>query len=164
MAIIKIINKVIKEFINENIQNNIVYHGTNNKFNIFNDNNPIFFVDNINVAKTYGNIIIKAKLDIQNPIELDFDGKSTYYFYDKWYLPSDLANKIKEISDDLKNQYIIDDDLKDYLELLGFNDLYGDLDGIIMKNISDVGNGIFTTHNPATNYVVFNKKQIKLVK
>ena len=57
--------------------------------------NRYFFVDNIDVAKTYGDFIIKAKINMDNPIILDFDGLSTYYFYDKWYLPSDLANKIK---------------------------------------------------------------------
>jgi hypothetical protein len=68
---------------------------------------------------------------------LDFDGKSTYYFYDKWYLPSDLAIKIKTISDDIKNGYSLDDELKEYLEELGFSFFSGDLDGIIMNNISD---------------------------
>jgi len=141
---------------------NILYHGTNNKFTVFNDNNPIFFVDNVNVAKTYGDIIIKAKLNMNNPIILDFDGESTYYFYNKWYLPSDLANKIKEIASDIKNRYSLDDDLKEYLESLDFSDMYGDLDGIIMKNISDAMGGIFSTYKPANNYIVFDKNQINI--
>lgn len=157
--------KNFKQFVNEQFLNesDILYHGTDNRFTIFNDTKPIFFVDNINVARTYGDIIIKAKLNMDNPIELDFDGKSTYYFYDKWYLPSDLANKIKEIASDIKNRYSIDEDLKEYLETLYFNDMYGDLDGIIMKNISDAMGGMFSTHKPANNYVVFNKEQITII-
>lgn len=155
----------ITDYLKENIDESVVlYHGTNNIFSVFNDEKPIFFVDSFNVAKSYGEIIIKAKLEMNNPIELDFDGNSTYYFFDKWYLPSDLANKIKEIASDIKNHYILDDDLKEYLEYLGFNDLYGDLDGIIMKNIRDDVSGVFSNNNPANNYVVFDKKQINIVK
>lgn len=161
----KFIKTTIREYLNENIEDNsdILYHGTDNKFTIFKDNKPIFFVDDINVARTYGDFIIKAKLIINNPIELDFDGKSTYYFYDKWYLPSDLANKIKEIAIDIKNSYSLDDDLKEYLESLDFSDMYGDLDGIIMRNISDAMGGMFSTHKEANNYVVFDKNQINII-
>jgi hypothetical protein len=158
----------IIEYLNEseNMQSNeiIAYHGTDNKFNIFNDTNPIFFVDDIDVARTYGNFIIKCKLIMDNPIILDFDGKSTYYFFDKWYLPSDLAKRIKDISDDIKNRYSLDDDLKEYLESLDFSDMYGELDGIIMKNIDDVGDGIFSDNKNATNYVVFDKNNIIIQK
>lgn len=161
----KFLSTSIKDYLKENIDDsNVLYHGTNNIFSVFNDENPIFFVDSFNVAKSYGDIIIKAKLDMDNPIELDFDGNSTYYFFDKWYLPSDLANKIKEIASDMKNRYVLDDDLKEYLEYLDFSDNYGDLDGIIMKNIRDDMNGIFSNNNPANNYVVFDKKQINIVK
>lgn len=154
-----------KDILNENQIDSIdVYHGTDNKFDSFNDNKPIFFVDDINVARTYGNIIVKAKLAMDNPIELDFEDKSTYYFYDKWYLPSDLAVKIKNIADDIKQRYSLDEDLIEYLESLDFSDMYGDLDGIVMKNISDAMGGMFSTHKPANNYVVFNKTQIKIIK
>ena len=155
------INKIIMEFLTESFESSpVLYHGSDNEFEIFNDNKPIFFVDDPNIAKTYGNHIIKARLKMENPIELDFDGNSTYYFFNKWYLPSELANEIKKISDDLKNQYTIDDDLKEYLEELGFSELYGDLDGIIMKNIRDAKDGVFSTHKPANNFVVFDKQQI----
>lgn len=140
----------------------IAYHGTNDKFDIFNDNKPIFFVKDEEIAKTYGNIIIKAELKIENPIILDFNDKSTYFFIDKWYLPSDLAIKIKEISDDIENHYILSDTIKDELEALDFDDMY-DLDGIIMLNINDSLDGVFSDYKSSTNYVVFNKKQIKLI-
>ena len=42
--------------------------------------------------------------------------------------------------------------------------MYGDLDGIIMKNISDSMGGMFSTHKPASNYVVFDKNQINIIK
>jgi hypothetical protein len=166
MELKKFINANIKECLNENVKDNskILYHGTDNKFDIFDDSKPIFFVDDINVARTYGDYIIEGRLNIDNPIELDFDGKSTYYFYDKWYLPSDLAIKIKTISDDIKNGYSLDDELKEYLEELGFSFFSGDLDGIIMNNISDAMGGVFSTHRPANNYVVFDKNQIMIVK
>jgi hypothetical protein len=172
MKLKKLIETTIREYLNEqqilneNIDNNspILYHGSNNKFTDFNDKEPIFFVDNIDIARTYGDYVIKAKLNINNPIELDFDGKSTYYFFDKWYLPSDLANEIKTIATDLKNNYLLDEDLMEYLEELGFSDLYGDLDGIIMKNITDAMGEIFSTHKPANNYIVFNKEQINIYK
>jgi hypothetical protein len=97
MELRKFIKTTIRKYLNENVEDNsdILYHGTDYKFNVFNDNKPIFFVDNIDVARTYGNFIIKAKLNMDNPIELDFEGSSTYHFFDKWYLPSDLANTIK---------------------------------------------------------------------
>jgi len=101
---------------------------------------------------------------MNNPIELDFEVNSTYYFYDKWYLPPDLANKIKTISDDIKNRFSLDEELVKYLEYLDFSDLSGDLDGIIMNNISDAMGGMFSTHKPANNYVVFNTNQIELKK
>jgi hypothetical protein len=39
----------MKEFINNN--KIIAYHGTNNIFEIFDDDKPIFFSNNINTAK-----------------------------------------------------------------------------------------------------------------
>lgn len=158
------ITRKLRQYLSEDIDNsNILYHGTNNKFTVFNDSKPIFFVDDINVAKTYGDILFKVRLNMDNPIELDFNGRSTYYFIDRWYIPSELANKIKEISNDIRDRYDIGEELKDYLESLGFSDNYGDLDGIIMRNISDAMGGIFSTHEPANNYVVFNKAQITIL-
>lgn len=42
--------------------------------------------------------------------------------------------------------------------------MYGDLDGVIMNNISDAMGGMFLTHKPANNYVVFDKNQVKIIK
>lgn len=153
-----------KDFLFENNNSDIIaYHGTDNKFNIFDDTKPIFFVDNYEIAKTYGDIIIKAELQIENPVVFDFGGKSTYFFMEKWYLPSELSIVIMEIYDDIKNRYIIDDDTLEELEIHEYDGLYGDLDGIIMKNITDANDGMFSTFKPATNYVVFDKKQIKII-
>ena len=154
-----------KDFLLENNNNDIIaYHGSNNRFKKFDDNKPIFFVDNYNIAKTYGEFVYKVKLEINNPVVFDFHDKSTYLFNGKWYIPSELAIYMKNISDDLKNMYSIDDDLKDELEYHDFEDVYGDLDGIIMKNIKDANDGMFSTFESATNYVVFNNEQIKIIK
>ncbi len=141
----------------------VLYHGTENLFKDFNSDKPIFFVDNIDVAKTYGHIIVKGNLEINNPIIFDFDGKSTIFFYDKYYMPSELALFMKNISEDLKNRFSIDEDLKEEMECFEFNDLYGDLDGVIMKNIDDSMGDPFGLGYTATNYVVFDKKQIKII-
>lgn len=156
------VRATVREVLRENLEDSdiIAYHGTNHKFDIFNNEAPIFFVDDINVAKTYGDFVIKARLSIDNPIEVDFENNSTYYFIDKWYLPSEFAKKIKEIADDLKNQYMLDDETQEELDYLGFNKTSGDIDGIIMKNISDAYD-MFSNHKPAINYVIFDKNQIK---
>lgn len=143
----------------ENVTDNIVYHGSENKFETFRDSDTYFFVDNLDIAKTYGPYITKAKLNLSNPIELDFEGKSTFYFYDKWYIPSELALTLKDIS-----KYYMEDDMRDYLLHLGFDDNYGKMDGIIMRNIKDSHGDIFSNLPSANNYVVFNKNQIKILK
>lgn len=161
-----IVNEILKYILNENKDFSdkiIAYHGTNSKFKTFNDSSPIFFVDNIEVAKTYGENIIKVELELNNPIEVDFRGGSTYYFLDKWYYPSDLANKFKEISEDIKLRYVLDDEITNELEDLNFNSLYGDLDGVIMKDINDSYDILSIKKTTATNYVVFNKNQIKII-
>ena len=163
----KYIATTLNEFLNENLQiPDLVYHGSDNRSVSFNNKKPIFFVDDINIAKTYGDYIFSAKIDMDNPLEVDFDGKSTYYFYDKWYLPSQLAERTKEIADDIKMRYSLDDDLVEYLSSLDFSDLYGDLDGLIMRNISDPGAraDMFVNLKPATNYIIFDKNQIKMLK
>jgi len=159
------IRKIIREVLSEAISNKVIaYHGTDNVFSFFSDSHPIFFVDNIDVAKTYGNIIIKSELTIENPVIFDFDGKSTYYFDNKWLRPSELAEYIKNISEDIKKHYQLSDELAEELAYHDYEGYSGDLDGIIMKNISDTGDGVFSTHQPATNYVVFDKSQIKVLK
>lgn len=144
----------------ESISGNIIaYHGTDSKFDSFNDNDPIFFVNDPKVARTYGDIVKKVQLTINNPIEFDFIGKSTFYFLEKWYVPSDLAKKVKEISEDI-NKYGMDDDMREELDQYNWTDNYGELDGIIMKDISDPGSG-WSQEITQTNYVVFSKTQIK---
>lgn len=45
-----------------------------------------------------------------------------------------------------------------------WSDSYGDLDGIIMKNIKDSYGDMFAGDIVANNYVVFDKNQIKIIK
>jgi len=156
--------KIIREVLSETLGNKIVaYHGTDNTFTSFNDSNPIFFVDNPEVARTYGNKVIKVELDMENPVIFDFIGNSTYFFNNKWMVPSELAEAIKSISDDIKNHYSIDEDIMDELEYHEYGQFSGDLDGIVMKNIRDAMDGAFSTHEPATNYVVFDKGQVRIL-
>lgn len=143
----------------------VLYHGTDSKFTTFNDSNPIFFTDNIQVAKSYGSNVIKAHLTLDNPIEVDFDGNSTSYFRGKHYVPSDMAKIIKKLSDDLTRYgRLEDEDMDDLKQEYDWSDLNGDLDGIIMKNIKDSYGDMFAGDIVANNYVVFDKNQIKLIK
>ncbi len=142
----------------------ILYHGTNNVFRDFNSDKPIFFVDNIDVAKTYGNNIIQASLQINNPIIFDFEHNSTVFFYGKYYLPSVLASFLKSISEEMKKFMSIDEDLKEEMEYHEFNALYGDLDGVIMNNIKDSYDAFMDKTPSATNFVVFDKNQIEILR
>lgn len=162
MKLANCITNLLWEYTDEDIPDRW-YHGTDGSFNVFDDTKPIFFVDDENIASTYGDVVIQVNLTVNNPIHLDFSGQSTYYFWDAWYLPSDLANKIKEISIDIEYGYSLDDDFKEYLESLDFSDMYGELDGILMHNISDAHDGVFSSHATATNCVVFDKSQIKVI-
>lgn len=159
MTLRKLIENIVAE------SNGVVYHGTNNKFSSFNDTKPIFFSDDIKVAKSYGSTILAAKLDLKNPLEVDFGGSSTIYFVDKNYVPSAFAAKVKEMSNDIK-KYGLDDEIRDELGQYGWSDGFvdDDLDGIIMKDIKDSYGDIFAGNIIATNYVVFNKSQIKIHK
>ena len=157
--------KIIREIISETFTDKVIaYHGSDEKIFSFNDSNPIFFVDNLDVASTYGNNIIKAELKIENPVVFDFEGRSTYFFNNKWLLPSQLSEVIKSISEDIKNNYSIDEELMEELEYHEYSQFSRDLDGIVMKNISDAMDGVFSSHESATNYVVFDKSQIKIMK
>jgi hypothetical protein len=155
----------IRKILNEMSVPTVLYHGTDSKFTSFNDSKPIFFTDNIQVAKSYGSNVIKARLTLDNPIEVDFGGNSTSYFRGKNYVPSDMAKTIKELSDDLK-QYgrLEDDEMYELEQEYDWSDSYGDLDGIIMKNIKDSYGDMFAGDIVANNYVVFDKNQIKLIK
>jgi hypothetical protein len=126
---------------------------------------PIFFTDNIQVAKSYGNNIVKVQLKLNNPIEVDCDGNSTCFFRGKNYLPSKLAEAVKELSDDLKKYGRLEDEYMEELEReYDWYDSYGDMDGIIMKNIKDSYGDVFAGDIVANNYVVFDKNQIKIIK
>ena len=140
-----------------------VYHGTDSTFNEFDDSNPIFFVSSEKVAKTYGDNIITAELDLEEPIILDFDGKSTFFLNGEWVLPSEIASLIKEVSEDLVNGYSIDEELEEELLMYYESDHFSDIDGLIMDNINDVGDGVFGFDDTATNYIVFDKNKINIL-
>ena len=87
---IKILKTDINENLNEDYKNKIFYHGSNYKFTDF-DKSKIKenklglcfnFTDDYNIAYQYGNNIIKAHLDLNNPLTLD---KWRDIFPYKWF-------------------------------------------------------------------------------
>ncbi len=145
-------------------QENLIklYHGTNKIFDSFQDNSIIFFTDDKNVAKTYGKHIIEAIIyKFDNYIDIDCENNSTIFFNGKTYLPSQFALHIKALQDDISNNYQIDDEILEELNYYGYNPLYGDIDGIIMRNIQDNFDFFTDTPNIANNYVIFNINKIK---
>lgn len=154
----------LRQILNEMSIPSVLYHGTDVKFTTFNDSDPIFFTDNIQVAKSYGNNVIKVQLNLDNPLEVDCYGNSTCLFKGKNYLPSDLAKSIKELSDDLKKYGRLEDEEMDELEQeYDWSSSYGKMDGLIMKNIKDSYGDMFAGDIVANNYVVFSKNQIKII-
>lgn len=75
----KSIATTIREYLNENYLNDIWYHGSNNKFDMFDLVNnktymeidlPVwFFTKDLDYAKTYGKYIYKVKLNIHNTFD-----------------------------------------------------------------------------------------------
>lgn len=141
----------------------VAYHGTSKKFRSFDDRNPVFFVDRREVAETFGPYITKVRLDFDNPVELDFSGGGRVRFFGQNLRPSEVAHEIKEMADEQKIYGQLDDDVIQELESLGWDQHMGDIDGVIMHNISDSWDGPFSSLKPATNYVVFDKRQIKVL-
>lgn len=149
----------------------MVYHGTNQTFNVFdlskvgeNTRSKGFFnfTDSKEVAKTYGDNILKCIISMDSPITIDCEGSSTIKFLGKYYTPSKFAQLIDEINKDLENHYIIEEEIIEELKLLGFSPLYADIiDGIILKNCKDSFN-LFDDLT-STNYIVFKPEQIKKV-
>jgi hypothetical protein len=137
-----------------------VYHGTDSQFSKFKDG-ITFLTDNKEVAKGYGDRVIESYLKLQDPLTFDFEGKSTVYFDNKWRTPSDLANRVKEISDDIANHYSISEDLMEEISQLGYDDLSTiRIDGLVLKNIDDVAS-INDRSIVANHYVVFDSKHIQ---
>lgn len=131
------------EFITESKQQTIiVYHGSNNKFETFNDkhkgsrmgNSPsnmggFFFTDNIEVAKSFGKYVYTVKLILNNPLIIDAKKKDYSKFKHK-------LNDIVDTTD--KNIY----------------------DGILIKNYRD---SFHSEPMISTQYIVFNNKKIKIL-
>jgi hypothetical protein len=154
-----------------------VYHGTDKTFGAFELGMPhssgvsssgIFFTVSKAVAQGYGNNVVTATLELEDPVIFDFTGKSTIYFDGKSRSPSDLVNRIAEINDDLAKGYGIPDvdesDLQYELADAGWEESSGldYIDGVVMQNVDDsmdAFGGEVTSH-----YVVFSPKQIKVRK
>jgi hypothetical protein len=140
-----------------------VFRGEDGRFSGV-ESEGTFFSSSKEVAEGYGKVT-EAKVNLENPIEFDFDGRSRVFFAGKEYTPSELSIKIKEINSDIKDNIDfegieIEDGftLKDELEnLLGGQ--IDEVDGIIMKNVDDPASGL-GTGKTADNYVVLDKSKI----
>lgn len=154
-----------------------VYHGTDRKFDKFEighptasgvESNGIFFTKSMEVAAGYGDTVIAANIKMEDEVTFDFRRRSRFDFDGKSRSPSELVNRIKEISDDLEKGYGLpeehESDLIFELQDAGWDpSVNADyIDGIIMKNVDDsmtAFGGKVTDH-----YVVFSQKQIRRLK
>ena len=132
------------EYINlllENVNKYIVYHGTNNKFNLFDlkylgsergktpsNLRGFYFSDNKDVAKSFGKYLLTAEIFFRNPLIINAKGKNY----------SEFKHKLNDIILNLNKKY----------------------DGIIIKDYVDS-----MSDNPqsSTQYVVFNINQIRII-
>jgi len=156
-------------------QGTLVYHGTNAKIKEFKTGkNPasgvkskgLFFTDDSKAAKTYGDNVVETSIKLDNPMEIDFDGKSTVFFDGKWRSPSNLSNRIYEINDDLSKRYALSEDLLQELDQYGWSPLYADkIDGAVLKNLNDPGKyGDFLSSSTSTGYIILDESAIKTKK
>ena len=127
----------------------VVYHGSRSSgFDIFEENNGIYFTDSTKVAKVYSNGwgvspwggmnegMYNVYLDMRNPIVVDADGKD----WDSigFNLNEDVLNSAEEIVMYMRKHNLPND-------------------GIIVKNVVDGDEG----NQIGTNYVVLTPNQIK---
>lgn len=135
-----------------------VYHGTKVEFSNFNTE-FVFFTDNINMAKSYGNIIIEKKFDFSNLVCLDAKGENWRGFF----LGDAFANEIYEnmVKNDFiyysleeltKMRFSTNDCVrfakelkKDFVKILNVEDYGSEVDDMIASDV----------------YVVINKEKIK---
>jgi hypothetical protein len=133
------------KIVDENGEPLVVYHGSNNKFNIFDSNkigvrtkyptDGFYFDIKKKYAKDYGKYIYSCFLNIRTPLQADFDGG-----YFKGY------------------KYDINDLVKFVIE--GNYNWYGNkYDGVEANNIIDTPTNRNTT---STTYVALKSNQIKL--
>ena len=97
--------------LNENYSNDIWYHGSNNKFDMFDLVNnktymeidlPVwFFTKDLDYAKTYGKYIYKVKLNIHNTF--DTSNKNHFDLFIDYLKNDDKTNE--EINDILDEQF-----------------------------------------------------------
>ena len=141
-----------------------VYHGTNYDFTIFKNPSRKFneyasgkmfentsismFTDSQEVAQTYidneenqNKKPMKEYLNITNPYIIDAKYQNNKFFYDENGNPTNVNELVKKIYDS------------------------GKYDGVIIKNIADLGNyedyDVTDGRQYATDYIVFNSNQIK---
>jgi hypothetical protein len=137
-----------------------LYHGTDAKFKKFKEGTT-FLTDNKDVASGYGDNVVKSYVKLKDPLVFDFEGKSTLFFDGKWRTPSQLASRVKEISDDLSKRFQINDELMDEISQYGYDDNSTiRIDGAILKNIDDVAK-FGDKPVVANHYAIFDPENIR---
>lgn len=140
----------------------VVYHGTNADFNVFDnsknnfneyasfkkfkDKKVFMFTNSEKVANTYRDTdyelsqVKKVYLDIKKPYIVDAEFQYNSYFIDNDGVPTSVNNLVEKVINN------------------------GDYDGIIIKNVGDLGaygEDLTDGDQYANDYIVFNSNQIK---
>jgi hypothetical protein len=134
------------------------FHGTpTGGFTEFKEGVAFFSADD-GVAQTYGETMA-VFLKTENPATFDFGGKSTVTAFGENLRPSQLAAKVRGISQDLDSFIAIDESVAEELTYagLGINETP---DTVVMENIDD-SMEVFSSGNVTTNYAVLNPSQVK---
>jgi len=135
--------------VDENGEPLVVYHGTNNKFNVFSAiSNRYFFSDNLDVANSYRN-----KYVFKEDEELGIDENEYEQFLD---IVKINETPIYEVFLKIINPKIKDYKSANWLEYPIEKDIDKNNDGLIANNIIDGGSII------ANTYIAFEPTQIKL--
>lgn len=104
--------KHIKLFENYN-KEQIFYHGTQDVYDVYdvfgNNYEGTYFTDNQSVAEDYGDIIIKAYLEMNNPLILDTNGENWIHFEGRdLKITNAIKNLHKEGHDSIIVKNIVD--------------------------------------------------------
>ena len=155
--------------VNEKKEPLLVYHGTKNNFDSF-DNSYMgssrlgdeaskvgfFFSPQKEEAKQYGSIIISAYLKIKNPLRVDQYALDVY-----------INDWLHDLENDDPEEYDFQMNTKQYQEYRGA----GSMKGLALaltdaKNRSNDGVIYFAEDDmsPYINYIVFDKNQIEVIK
>jgi len=141
----KIIDKVkkIKQFVNENYNTDVWYHGSKEKNVTFFDVRPAHFTNDIEFAKGFGKYINKYKLNINNPFNTR--NEKDLEIYNNVFIPfainkTNEHNRYYKLENDKEVPFITSDLLWFFLRQRQRAGEYLEYDGIIVEELH--GNSI----------------------